>query len=149
MRNRIMMSPMCQYSATDGLTDDWHFAHPRRGRWAATASSAWRRLHVELRGRITKHCLGLWNDAQRDRLTRIAAFVSAQGAVPAMLLNDPYWPLHAANALKAKNVCWPVQYERANIFDLVTEARSRLLSQQIVNGAMLGSVYAMVAVALT
>jgi 2,4-dienoyl-CoA reductase-like NADH-dependent reductase (Old Yellow Enzyme family) len=33
-----------------------------------------------------------------------------------ILLNDPHWPLHAANALKATNVSWPVQYERANIF---------------------------------
>ena len=33
-----------------------------------------------------------------------------------MLLNDPYWPLHAAKALRADSVAWPVQYERANIF---------------------------------
>ena len=39
---------------------------------------------MEPRGRITKHCLGLWNDAQRDRLAGIAAFVAAQGAVPAI-----------------------------------------------------------------
>ena len=116
MRNRIMMSPMCQYSATDGLTDDWHFAHLAARAVGGDGIVCVEATHVELRGRITKHCLGLWNDAQRDRLTRIAAFVSAQGAVPAMLLNDPYWPLHAANALKAKNVCWPVQCERANVF---------------------------------
>jgi hypothetical protein len=43
-----------------------------------------RACHVEARGRITKHCLGLWNDEQRDRLARIAAFVSSRGAVPAI-----------------------------------------------------------------
>jgi 2,4-dienoyl-CoA reductase-like NADH-dependent reductase (Old Yellow Enzyme family) len=42
--------------------------------------------HVEARGRITKHCLGLWNDAQRDRLAPIAAFVAQQGAVPGIQL---------------------------------------------------------------
>ena len=83
-RNRIMMSPMCQYSAQDGLADDWHFAHLAARAVGGAGIVCVEACHVEPRGRITKHCLGLWNDEQRDRLARIAGFIAAQGAVPAI-----------------------------------------------------------------
>lgn len=83
-RNRIMMSPMCQYSATDGLVEDWHFAHLAARAIGGAGIVCVEATHVEPRGRITKHCLGLWNDEQRDRLGRIAQFMEAQGAVPAI-----------------------------------------------------------------
>ncbi|MDR5907059.1 NADH:flavin oxidoreductase/NADH oxidase [Franzmannia qiaohouensis] len=85
-RNRIMMSPMCQYSGHDGLSNDWHFVHLGA---RATGGAGWvftEAVHIEPRGRITPNCLGLWNDEQRDRLARIAAFVDAQGAVPGIQL---------------------------------------------------------------
>jgi 2,4-dienoyl-CoA reductase-like NADH-dependent reductase (Old Yellow Enzyme family) len=85
-RNRIMMSPMCQYSAQDGLADDWHFAHLAARAVGGAGIVCVEACHVEARGRITKHCLGLWNDEQRDRLARIAVFIAAQGAVPAIQL---------------------------------------------------------------
>src|ERR1700704_1542212 len=86
LRNRIMMSPMCQYSATDGLPDDWHFAHLASRAVGGAGIVCVEATHVEPRGRITPNCLGLWNDAQRDRLTRIAAFIAGQGATPAIQL---------------------------------------------------------------
>ncbi|MFB9145684.1 NADH:flavin oxidoreductase/NADH oxidase [Halomonas alkalicola] len=85
-RNRIMLSPMCQYSGHDGLTNDWHLVHLGA---RAAGGAGWvftEAVHIEPRGRITPHCLGLWNDEQRDRLARIAAFVEAQGAVPGIQL---------------------------------------------------------------
>ena len=82
--NRIMMSPMCQYSAENGLASDWHFAHLAARAVGGAGIVCVEACHVEARGRITKHCLGLWNDEQRDRLQHIAAFVSSQGAVPAI-----------------------------------------------------------------
>jgi 2,4-dienoyl-CoA reductase-like NADH-dependent reductase (Old Yellow Enzyme family) len=85
-RNRIMLSPMCQYSGDDGLSNDWHFVHLGA---RAAGGAGWvftEAVHVEPRGRITPFCLGLWNDEQRDRLARIAAFVAAQGAVPGIQL---------------------------------------------------------------
>jgi 2,4-dienoyl-CoA reductase-like NADH-dependent reductase (Old Yellow Enzyme family) len=84
LRNRIMMSPMCQYSATDGLTDEWHFVHLVSRAIGGAGIVCVEATHVEPRGRITKHCLGLWNDEQRDRLARIADFIGRQGAVPAI-----------------------------------------------------------------
>lgn len=85
-RNRIMLSPMCQYSGQDGLSNDWHFVHLGA---RAVGGAGWvftEAVHTEPRGRITPHCLGLWNDEQRDRLARIASFVEAQGAVPGIQL---------------------------------------------------------------
>src|SRR5262249_7308975 len=84
IRNRIMMSPMCQYSAQDGLTDDWHFAHLAARAVGGAGIVCVEATHVEPCGRITKYCLGLWNDEQRDRLSRIAAFITRHGAVPAI-----------------------------------------------------------------
>lgn len=85
-RNRIMLSPMCQYSGQDGLSNDWHYVHLGA---RAAVGAGWvftEAVHIEPRGRITPFCLGLWNDEQRDRLARIARFVSEQGAVPGIQL---------------------------------------------------------------
>lgn len=83
-KNRIMLSPMCQYSAIDGEMNDWHFMHLAARAAGGSGIIFTEATHVEARGRITNHCLGIWNDAQRDRAARVADFVSAQNAVPAM-----------------------------------------------------------------
>lgn len=85
-RNRIMLSPMCQYSGHDGLADDWHLVHLGARATGGAGLVFTEAVHIEPRGRITPHCLGLWNDEQRDRLARIAAFVEGQGAVPGIQL---------------------------------------------------------------
>jgi len=81
-RNRIMLSPMCQYSAEDGMPNEWHFVHLGARAVGGAGLIFTEATHVEPRGRITPHCLGIWTDAQRDALARIAAFVAEQGAVP-------------------------------------------------------------------
>ena len=85
-RNRIMLSPMCQYCATDGMPDDWHFVHLGSRAVGGAGMVFTEAVHIEPRGRITNHCLGLWNDDQRDAFTRIAKFIEAQGAVPGIQL---------------------------------------------------------------
>jgi 2,4-dienoyl-CoA reductase-like NADH-dependent reductase (Old Yellow Enzyme family) len=85
-KNRIMLSPMCQYSATDGLANFWHMQHLGARAAGGAGIVCTEATHVEPRGRITPHCLGLWNDAQRDALAPIAAFIASQGAVPAIQL---------------------------------------------------------------
>jgi 2,4-dienoyl-CoA reductase-like NADH-dependent reductase (Old Yellow Enzyme family) len=85
-RNRIMLSPMCQYSATDGLANDWHLVHLGARAVGGAGIVCTEAVHVTARGRITGHDLGLWNDDQRDMLARIVRFVEAQGAVPAIQL---------------------------------------------------------------
>jgi 2,4-dienoyl-CoA reductase-like NADH-dependent reductase (Old Yellow Enzyme family) len=79
-RNRIMVSPMCQYSAIDGVANDWHLQHLGSRAVGGAGIVFTEVTHVEPRGRITPYCLGLWNDAQRDALARIVRFVKAQGA---------------------------------------------------------------------
>jgi 2,4-dienoyl-CoA reductase-like NADH-dependent reductase (Old Yellow Enzyme family) len=86
VRNRIMLSPMCQYSAQDGMPNDWHFTHLGARAAGGAGIVCTEAVHVAPRGRITQYDLGLWNDAQRDGLARIAGFIAAQGAVPAIQL---------------------------------------------------------------
>jgi 2,4-dienoyl-CoA reductase-like NADH-dependent reductase (Old Yellow Enzyme family) len=85
-RNRIVVSPMCQYSAREGLPNDWHLVHLGARAAGGAGIVFTEATHVEARGRITPWCLGLWNEAQAQVLARIAAFVAAQGAVPAIQL---------------------------------------------------------------
>lgn len=82
LANRIMLSPMCQYCATDGMPDDWHFVHLGSRAVGGVGLVFTEAVHCEPRGRITKHCLGLWNEQQRDSFARIAKFIRSQGAVP-------------------------------------------------------------------
>lgn len=84
--NRLMLSPMCQYSATDGLANDWHFVHLGARAVGGVGILCLEATHVTPEGRITPGCLGLWNDAQRDVLARIAAHLAASGTVPAIQL---------------------------------------------------------------
>ncbi|MCP1673440.1 2,4-dienoyl-CoA reductase-like NADH-dependent reductase (Old Yellow Enzyme family) [Natronocella acetinitrilica] len=85
-RNRVVLSPMCQYSGEDGLSNDWHYVHLGARAAGGAGIVFTEAVHLEPRGRITPWCLGLWNDEQRDRLARIAAFVSERGAVPGIQL---------------------------------------------------------------
>src|SRR5215471_7598705 len=85
-RNRIMVSPMCQYSCQDGMADDWHLVHLGSravGRAAAVVAEA---TAVTPEGRISPADLGLWSDAHVEPLRRIFAFVAKQGAAPGIQL---------------------------------------------------------------
>ena len=64
-RNRIMVSPMCQYSADDGVANDWHFQHLGCRAVGGAGIVFTEVVHTEPRGRITAYCLGLWNNVQR------------------------------------------------------------------------------------
>ncbi len=82
--NRVVIAPMCQYCATDGLPDDWHFAHLAKfaiGRAGLIFTEA---SAVEPDGRITHGDLGIWDDAQIAPFARITAFIKSQGMVPAI-----------------------------------------------------------------
>ncbi len=86
LRNRAVVSPMCQYSAQDGVANDWHFAH--LGQFAAggfglvfTEATA-----VLPEGRITHGDLGLWSDAHVAPIRRIVDYLHARGAAAGMQL---------------------------------------------------------------
>ena len=86
LRNRIGVSPMCQYSAEDGLANDWHFVHLGARATGGAGLVCVEATAVEARGRISPEDLGLWSDAHAEPLRRIAAFIASQGAVPAIQL---------------------------------------------------------------
>jgi len=86
VKNRIMLSPLCEYSATDGMPNDWHMVHLGARATGGAGIVCTEATHVSAEGRITAKCLGLWNEAQRDGLARIVAFIESQGAVPAVQL---------------------------------------------------------------
>jgi len=82
LRNRIAVPPMCQYSAEDGLINDWHHVH-----LAGLARGGAGLLIVEATavspgGRITPGCTGIWNDAQAQAFVPVVQAIKAAGAVP-------------------------------------------------------------------
>ena len=82
--NRIVLAPMCQYSAKDGFADDWHLVHLGRyamGGFGCVMSEA---TAVEPRGRITHGDLGIWSDEHVAPLKRTVDFIRARGAVPSI-----------------------------------------------------------------
>lgn len=82
LRNRIAVSPMCQYMATDGVANDWHQAHYAGLARGGAGLVVLEATGVALEGRITPGCLGLWNDDQAAALAPIAAEIKRHGAVP-------------------------------------------------------------------
>ena len=86
LRNRIVVSPMCQYSAQDGHVADWHLVHLGKFAQGGAGAVFVEATAVEKRGRITHGDTGIWDDAHVPGLRRIAEFVKSQGAVPAIQL---------------------------------------------------------------
>lgn len=86
LRNRIVISPMCQYSAAGGMVTDWHMVH--LGQYALGGAGAvfMEAVAVAKRGRITHGCVGLWHDDQIGPIARIVHFLRANGAVPCVQL---------------------------------------------------------------
>jgi 2,4-dienoyl-CoA reductase-like NADH-dependent reductase (Old Yellow Enzyme family) len=81
LRNRIMMSPMCMYSApADGRPTDWHLAHYLARATGGTGLIVTEATAVEARGRISARDLGLWHDDQVAPLARIVCLVQEEGA---------------------------------------------------------------------
>ena len=85
-RNRVMLSPMCQYSADDGLANDWHRIHLGTRAVGGAGVVMTEATAVEARGRITPGCLGIWSDEHADAVEPIADFVRSQGAAPGIQL---------------------------------------------------------------
>jgi 2,4-dienoyl-CoA reductase-like NADH-dependent reductase (Old Yellow Enzyme family) len=85
-RNRIGVSPMCQYSCTDGLADDWHLVHLGSRAVGGAGLVMTEATAVEARGRISPQDLGLWNDAQIEPLARVTRFLRTHGAASGIQL---------------------------------------------------------------
>ena len=78
LSNRVVVSPMAQYCATDGMPDDWHLVHYGHRALGGAGLVYTEMTCVSSEGRISPGCTGLWNEAQRDAWRRIVDFVHAR-----------------------------------------------------------------------
>ena len=86
LRNRLVVSPMCQYSAINGVPDHWHLVHLGSRAVGGSAVVLAEATSVSPEGRISLGDTGLWNQEQQEAWTPIAQFIKAQGAIPGMQL---------------------------------------------------------------
>jgi 2,4-dienoyl-CoA reductase-like NADH-dependent reductase (Old Yellow Enzyme family) len=86
LKNRIVISPMCQYSAVEGVATDWHMVHLGQFATGGAGLIFTEATAVEERGRITHGDLGLWRDNQSVALRRIVNFIKLSRAVPGIQL---------------------------------------------------------------
>ena len=81
-KNRIFLSPMCQYSSADGMPTDWHLVHLGSHAVGGVSLVMVEATAVSLEGRISPWDSGIWTDQHAQAFKRIAAFIQEQGAVP-------------------------------------------------------------------
>ena len=81
-KNRIAISPMCQYTAEDGLGTDWHIQNLGAKAMGGPGIVFTEATHVSALGRITPGCLGLWTDEQREFARRLVSLIEYGGGVP-------------------------------------------------------------------
>jgi 2,4-dienoyl-CoA reductase-like NADH-dependent reductase (Old Yellow Enzyme family) len=86
LRNRIILSPMCEYSSRDGFANDWHFVHLGSRAVGGAGAVLTEASAVTADGRISAADLGIYDDGHVEMLARIFHFVEAHGAVPGMQL---------------------------------------------------------------
>src|SRR5215472_1237575 len=80
LANRIVVAPMCQYSANDGVASDWHMTHLGMLANSGAGLVVVEATHVERRGRITHGCLGLYSDDCEAALERVVSHCRRIGA---------------------------------------------------------------------
>src|SRR5579872_5836041 len=86
LKNRIVVSPMCQYSSEDGFANDWHFVHLGSRAIGGSALVFTEATAVSPEGRISPHDLGIWKDEHIAPLKKITQFIMQHGSVPGMQL---------------------------------------------------------------
>ena len=111
-KNRIVVSPMCEYSSIDGFANDWHLVHLGSRAVGGAGLVITEATAVSPEGRISPDDLGIWKDEHIEFLKRITSFITVQGAVPGIQLahagrkasqNSP-WKGH--NPLSAAEGAW-------------------------------------------
>src|SRR5450432_2860750 len=86
LANRIVVSPMCQYSSENGFANDWHFVHLASRAVGGAALVMTEAAAVFADARISPRDLGIWSDAHIDFLSRIVNFLHSQGSASGMQL---------------------------------------------------------------
>ncbi|HYC44000.1 MAG TPA: NADH:flavin oxidoreductase/NADH oxidase [Burkholderiales bacterium] len=153
-RNRIVVSPMCQYSSEDGGPTDYHLVHLGQFAMGGAGIVFCEETSVEARGRKSYHCAGIYDDAHVPRYRRVNDFLRSHGAIPAIQLGhsggkgsgcepwqgyrpltaedaqhgSPPWPIVSSSALPASETAQvPYALDRAEIRALLGEWREAAL----------------------
>ena len=112
LKNRIVVSPMCQYSSKDGFANDWHLVHLGSHAVGGPGLVFTEATAVSPEGRISPDDLGIWKDEHAEMLSRIVSFVEKQGAVPGIQLAHAgrkashHSPWNGGKALTAEEGAW-------------------------------------------
>jgi 2,4-dienoyl-CoA reductase-like NADH-dependent reductase (Old Yellow Enzyme family) len=115
LKNRIAVSPMCQYSCIDGMVTDWHLVHLGSRAIGGAALILTEATAVAPEGRISPEDAGIWNDTQADAFRNIAGFISSANAVPGIQLAhagrkaSTYAPGKGEGEVKTENGGWQTQ----------------------------------------
>lgn len=86
LKNRLIVSPMCQYSSVDGFADDWHLVHLGSRAVGGVSLVISEATAVSPEGRISPYDLGIWKDEHIEKLAQITAFIKGQRCVPGIQL---------------------------------------------------------------
>ncbi|MEO6284634.1 MAG: NADH:flavin oxidoreductase/NADH oxidase [Dyadobacter sp.] len=86
LKNRLVVSPMCQYSSVDGFANDWHLVHLGSRAVGGAGLLITEATAISPEGRISPQDLGIWKDEHIEKLKQITDFITAQGAVPGIQL---------------------------------------------------------------
>ncbi|MDZ4809971.1 MAG: NADPH dehydrogenase NamA [Bacteroidota bacterium] len=112
LKNRIVVSPMCEYSSVDGFASDWHLVHLGSRAVGGAGLVITEATAVSPEGRISPDDLGIWKDEHIEMLKRITDFITEQGAVPGIQLAhagrkaSQHSPWKGARALTAAEGAW-------------------------------------------
>ena len=123
LRNRIVVSPMCEYSAQDGVPNHWHIVHLGSRAVGGAGAVISEATAVSPEGRISAQDTGIWNDAQVEAWRPIAAFIAEHGAVPGVQLahagrKASVWrPWEGGGSLPAEQGAWQTVAPSAIPFD--------------------------------
>ncbi|MFN8379270.1 MAG: NADH:flavin oxidoreductase/NADH oxidase [Anaerolineae bacterium] len=139
LRNRIGMSPMCQYSceARDGVVTDWHLHHAASRAVGGVGLIVVEATAVEARGRISPQDLGLWDDSQVAPMTRLANTIRENGAVPGVQIAhagrkaSTFRPWQGGGPLHDVDGAWPIVAPSALPFGEGSQTPSALSAEEI------------------
>ncbi len=112
LKNRIAVSPMCQYSSVDGMPTDWHFVHLGTRAVGGAGLVMMEATAVSPEGRISPDDAGIWSDEHADSYKRITDFISSQNSVPGIQLAhagrkaSTYSPWKGKGAVAINNGGW-------------------------------------------
>jgi len=142
LKNRIGVSPMCQYSSEDGFANDWHLVHLGARAVGGAALVITEATAVSPEGRITPHDLGIWKEEHLEKLHQITSFIKNHGAIAGIQLAHAgrkashHRPWDGGAALTAAEGAWPTLAPAALPFKDAEPAPLALDKQGIIDLTM-------------